>query len=259
MLRRICSANDATRQLCAVRSLEWSLKPLESDRWLEPPLISLSDSPIKPFGFYIYPDCQFWICDKIINAKYRAKIHHVVHRKALGAFCPYFSIEFKPTIGDKRVVENQVAAAGSISLYNRYRLKLAANPLPTSEQLKMVRHYGLTMENANWAVWVFEPTIANEAWVGCRMRKLDSGTCMAEPGVDGLLSWINEIHRWGLCEYALGCEDDVKHVMSRAPFTVRVPAIGAGAAGAGAVRAGVVAGPAEPEKQAEPAVEARTE
>jgi hypothetical protein len=242
-------ANDSTRQLCAVRSVEWSLKPhASSGLWCAPPLISLSesDSPSKPFGFDIYPDCQFWICDKIINAEYRAHVRHAVHRKALGAFCPYFSIEFKSTTGDQRIVENQVAAAGLISLYNRYQLKLDAHPQPTPEQLKMVRHYGLTMENANWTVWLFEPKIANEAWVGCRMRKLDCGTCMAEKEVDGLLSWINEIHRWGLCEYVLGCEDDIKQILSRAPIKMRISVIGAGAAGAGAVGAGAAeAGAAE--------------
>ena len=230
------------RQHFAVRSVEWSLKPLEFDLWRAPPLISLSDSDssFKPFGFDIYPDCQFWVCDQIINADYRAEIPHVVHRKALGAFCPYFSIEFKPTIGDTRIVENQVAAAGSVSLYNRYCLKLDAHPQPTPEQLKMVRHYGLTMENANWTVWRFEPKMANEAWAGCRMRRLDRGTCMAEQGVRRLLSWINEIHRWGLCEYALECEDDIKHILSGAPINMKVSVIGAGAAGVGALGAGAL-------------------
>jgi hypothetical protein len=218
-------ANDARRQLCAVRSVEWPLKPQESDRWRAVPLLSLSDSPSKPFGFDIHPDYQFWLCDKIINADYRESIRHAVHRKALGAFCSYFSIEFKAKTDDRRTVENQVAAAGSISLYNRYRLKLDACPRPTSQQLIMVRHYGLTMEKEDWAVWLFEPKIADEAWAGCKIRKLDDGTCKAEHGVRRLLEWINEIHRWGLCEYALECEDDVKRILSRAP-NMRVSAIG---------------------------------
>ena len=165
--------NDARRQLCAVRSVEWPLEPQEFDRWHAVPLLSLSNSPSKPFGFDIHPDCQFWLCDKTINTDYRESIHHVVHRKALGAFCPYFSIEFKLTTGDKRIVENQVAAAGSISLYNRYRLKLDACPQPTSQQLKMVRHYGLTMEKEDWAVWLFQPKIVDEAWAGCNKKFAD--------------------------------------------------------------------------------------
>ncbi|KIX02049.1 uncharacterized protein Z518_07988 [Rhinocladiella mackenziei CBS 650.93] len=209
-------ADDTRRQLCAVRSVEWSLKPREyheSRLWRAPPILSPNSPPSKRFVFDIYPDCQFWLCDKIINPDYRASIRHVVYREALATFCPYFSIEFKATTDDTRTVENQVAAAGLISLFNRYHLKLDANPHPTPEQWKLVRHYGLTMEKENWTVWLFEPKIANEAWAGCKIQKLDDGTCKAGSEVRGLLSWINEIHRWGLCEYAPGCEDDIKHIL----------------------------------------------
>jgi len=58
----------------------------------------------------------------------------VVHCKSLGTFCPYFSIEFKVTIDDTRIVVNQVAGGGSISLFNGYQLKLdpILNLLPSS-------------------------------------------------------------------------------------------------------------------------------
>lgn len=221
-------ANDTRRQLCAVRSLEWSVKPREFDEtvWHTPPLLPSDHPPSKSFNFDIYPDCQFWLCDKILNPEYRDTIGYAVHSKALGAFCPYYSIEFKATTDDTRIVENQVAAAGSISLFNRYQLKIDAHPEPTPEQLRHVRHYGLTMEKEDWIVWLFEPKMAGAAWAGCTVRNLDSGTCSTEKGVHKLLSWINEIHRWGLCEYALGCEDDVKHVLSGAPNQIEVSQIG---------------------------------
>jgi len=221
-------ANDARRQLCAVRAAEWSLKPHESDLhpWCAPPLLSGNHSPLKPFDFDIYSDCQFWLSNEILNADYRENISHLVHCKAFGAFCPYISIEFKATTDDTRVVENQVAAAGSISLFNRCLLKLDAYPHPTPEQLNLVRHYGLTMEKDKWTAWLFEPKIADDSWAGCKTRKLDGGTCLTEQGVRRLLSWINEIHRWGLCEYALGCEEDIKHILSRASIHLRVSAIG---------------------------------
>jgi len=206
-------AKGAGRQLRAVRSVEWSLKPNESQLWRAPPI--LSGNPLKPFGFDIYSDCQFWLCNRILNPRYRAHTRHTVYLKALGTFCPYFSIEFKSTIDDTRTVQNQVAAAGSISLFNRYHLKLYANPLPTSEQWKLVCHYGLTMEKANWAVWLFELKLVNGAWAGCKMRRLDAGSCTDEHEVLGLISWINEIHRWGLCTYALECEEDIKRILSK--------------------------------------------
>ena len=216
-------ASDATRQLCAVRSVQWSLKPsiFDARQWHTPPLLSPNNPPAKPFDFDIYPDCQFWLCDKILNAEYRDSISHVVHCKALGTFCPYFSIEFKATTDNTRTVVNQVTAAGSVSLFNRYQLKLDAHSQPTLEQLKSVLHFGLTMEKETWTVWLFEPKIANEAWAGCKIQNLDGGTCKTEQGVRRLLSWINEIHRWGLCKYALGCEDDIKRIVDRAPNNVR--------------------------------------
>jgi hypothetical protein len=217
-------ANDVRRQLCAVRSLEMSLKPrLSADRcmWHAPPLLS-NQSPSKLFGFDIYPDCQFWLC---LNPDYRRNAVQVVHCKALGTFCPYFSIEFKATTDDRRIVDNQVAAAGLISLFNRYQLKLDAYPQHTPEQFKLVRHYGLTMEKDRWTVWFFEPKIAKGAWAGCTIRVLDTGSCLAEEGVVALLQWTNEIHRWGLCEYALGCEEDIKQILSSGPTNFKMSTI----------------------------------
>ena len=208
--------NDAARRLCAVRALQWSLKPRDFDEfeWYIPPLLSPNNPPSKPYDFDIYPDCQFWLCDRILNADYREMLSDIVHCKALRTFCPYFSIEFKAKLESTRIVVNQVVAAGSISLFNRYQLKLYANPHPNPEQLKLVRHFGLTMEKEKWAVWHFTPKIVDGAWAGCKVIPLKHGTCGTEQGVRGLLSWINEIHRWGLCEYALGCEDDIKHILS---------------------------------------------
>ena len=224
-------AKDTTRQLCAVRSVEWSLKPEPKSvvyAWHTPPIVPPDHPPLKPFNFDIEPDCQFWLCDKILNADYRQNINIVVHSKPLGAFCPYFSIEFKARTDDQWVVLNQVAAAGSASLYNRYQLKLNAYPRPTHKQWELVRHFGLTMERENWKMWLFEPKIEEEAsWAGCNIRNICSGTCTSEQGVRKLLSWINEVHRWGLCEYAPGCEDDIKHViLSKDPNKPRMSGVG---------------------------------
>jgi hypothetical protein len=222
--------SDATRQLSAVRSLQWSLKPRQFDEhvWHTPPLLSPNNSPAKPYDFDIYPDCQFWLCDKILNADYREAVSQLVHCKALDTFCPYFSIEFKAKLESTRIVVNQVVAAGSVSLFNRYQLKLHAYPHPNQEQLELVRHFGLTMEKEKWIVWHFVPKTVDGAWTGCRAIYLDGGNCRTEQGVRRLPQWINEIHRWGLCEYALGCEDDIKHILSRAPNNVRVSGVGIG-------------------------------
>ncbi|KIX06945.1 uncharacterized protein Z518_04921 [Rhinocladiella mackenziei CBS 650.93] len=225
--------DDIQRQLCAVRLAEVSLKPREtiSQRmWYAPPLLS-NQTPSKLFGFDIYADSQYWLSNKVINVEYRRFAKQVVHCNASGAFCPYFSIEFKAGTDDSRVVQNQVAAAGLISLFNRCQLKLDAYSQTVLEQFKsqqfnLVRHYGLTMEKDLWIVRVFEPKIVNGAWAGCTIRVLDHGSCLEEEEVVGLLQWINEIHRWGLCEYALGCEDDIKQILSRGSTDLRISATG---------------------------------
>jgi hypothetical protein len=84
------------------------------------------------------------------------------------------------------------------------------------------------MEKENWIVWLFEPKIANGLWTGCKVIRLDGGICRTEQGVRRLLPWINEIHRWGLCEYALGCEDDIKHILSRPPNNIGTSDVGIG-------------------------------
>lgn len=84
------------------------------------------------------------------------------------------------------------------------------------------------MEKEKWIVWHFVLKTVDGAWTGCKAIYLDGGNCRTEQGVRRLLQWINEIHRWGLCEYALGCEDDIKHILSRAPNNVRVSGVGIG-------------------------------
>ncbi|KIX07151.1 uncharacterized protein Z518_05128 [Rhinocladiella mackenziei CBS 650.93] len=59
-------------------------------------------------------------------------------------------------------------------------------------------------------------------WAGYTIRILDSGKCRDEQGVTELLQWINEIHRWGLCEYALGCEEDIKQILNQASGNLRM-------------------------------------
>ncbi|KIX01471.1 uncharacterized protein Z518_09197 [Rhinocladiella mackenziei CBS 650.93] len=227
--------DDTERQLCVVRLVEISLKPCESyngPMWFEPPLLSLNQPPLsnqpppKPFGFDISSDSQFWLPNKIINANYRRYTKSAVHCKTWGTFCPYLSIEFKATTDDWRVVRNQMAAAGLISLFNRYQLKLEAALQPTPEQLRLVRHYGLTMERELWAIWVFEPKTADGAWAGCTIRMPEAGSCLDEGDIVGLLQRINEIHRWGLSEYALGCEEDIKQILSSGTNNLRISTIG---------------------------------
>lgn len=109
--------------------------------WHTPPLLPPNNFPSKPYDFDIYPDCQFWLCDKILNADHRETVSQLVHCKALGTFYPYFSIEFKAKLESTPIVVNQVVAAGSVSLFNRYQLKLHAYPHPNQEQFELVRSF----------------------------------------------------------------------------------------------------------------------
>jgi hypothetical protein len=66
-------------------------------------------------------------------------------------------------------------------------LKLHICPQPSAEQLRHVRHYGMTMKNADWKVWIFEPTLTEWKWVGCQVRYLDGRSLKTTAGVRRLI------------------------------------------------------------------------
>ena len=77
------------------------------------------------------------------------------------------TIEFKKDDFDDVVAENQVAAASSVSLYNRFRLKEKALRVSgmqwTSQKLNFIQHYCITMKGSTYAVWLGTPIVTENS------------------------------------------------------------------------------------------------
>ena len=75
-----------------------------------------------------------------------------------------------------------------------------------------VRHYGLITTNGGWEIWYLKPKTFND-WTGCTMTPLHEGDFETTQGIQDLIDWINEIHRWGITAHARGCRNDVKSIL----------------------------------------------
>jgi hypothetical protein len=74
--------------------------------------------------------------------------------------CPYFTIEFKREGVSEDAAVAQLAAVGSIALYNRYRLRDAARKArPDLIEESHIRHYTLTFVGLKFVFWVLRPRI----------------------------------------------------------------------------------------------------
>lgn len=114
---------------------------------------------------------------------------------------PYFTIEFRKDNHLEGRCKSVVAAAASVALYNRYRLRLARLELQqspwTNKLTKVLHHYGLTIKGGEYTIWLITPTLSGFQWAGCSMEAIGHGFCTEADDVHGFIDWINEIHCWG--------------------------------------------------------------
>jgi hypothetical protein len=204
------------------RCLQERLKP-SGELWLEPP-ITQPDKPTRSYTFDIRPDCSYWVSLAGFKSQWRHTVESIVsiHREKQGLLCPYLTVEFKKDASTMDKAIDQVATAGSLTLYNRYFLRKQhldkIGEGYTEKKWRDVRHYGLTFEGSKFKIWCIEPTIdyADGTWHGCRMEKLSAGDCTAdEAAIENLINWINEVHAWGLGVHGPACMFDVKVVLLR--------------------------------------------
>jgi hypothetical protein len=160
-------------------------------------------------------DCAFWLSLKGFNPKYRFQIQNCTFVRDW-ITCPYLTIEFKRAGESEDVAVKQVAAAGSMALYNRYHLHaeaLTSQPDLSVDQ-ETIRHYTLTFIGHKFVFWVLRPTLDDAGrWNGCTMKRLTGADCTDGYGVRELADWINEIHRWGLSKHGPSCERAIKAVL----------------------------------------------
>ncbi|KAG6986566.1 hypothetical protein G7Y79_00077g099580 [Physcia stellaris] len=195
------------------RMLELVAKP--DDCWIVPPVLPGQQS-VKQYDFDIRPDCGYWLSLQAWSQMYASRVRQWILVLKRRITCPYFFIEFKKDDSAFTAAENQIAAAASIALYNRFNLRIARfeqskKPLKTLD-LTNIKVYGVTFTRDCYEVWCIRPTVNSSTfqWEGCMMTSMFQGTCLAPVDVKDLSDWINEIHRWGLSVHAPNCENDVK-------------------------------------------------
>jgi len=184
-------------------------------RRLAPP--TFEESP--EFKFDLRPDCSYWLSLAGFNSEYRGELKSAVYIHKHFITCPYFTIEFKKQGQSIEQATWQACAATSISLYNRFLLKCKALAFGAEAwsdfDRAQIRHYILTFVGSDYDIWVLRARFSDDSnnWDGCSMVNICQSTCRSKAGVRRLESWINEIHRWGLSEHAVGCQDDVKTIL----------------------------------------------
>ncbi|KAF2726517.1 hypothetical protein EJ04DRAFT_582610 [Polyplosphaeria fusca] len=198
-----------------------SFAPEPSSHWVKLPKVN--DDGVD-WSWDIRADCSYWLSLRGFNEDWRSQVEDVTYIKKIVA-CPYFTIEFKRDGEPDDVAIKQVAAAGSIALYNRFQLYRNAlrsyafkkstvwTPTPATE----IRHFGLTFVDSTFSLWVLKPVTAEGGdRTGCTMERLRGGDCEASVhNTRVLVEWINEIHRWGVTVHGPACKDEIKMCLQR--------------------------------------------
>ncbi|KAB5581202.1 hypothetical protein GE09DRAFT_1256523 [Coniochaeta sp. 2T2.1] len=199
----------------AERMLQLVCPPEENAHCRIPPILDISAVSDAEWRWDIRPDCAYWLSLKGFNPRYRFQIQNCTFVRDY-ITCPYFTIEFKRDGQSEDVAVRQVAAAGSLALFNRWYLHSEARKARPSlaENLSNLRHYALTYVDSKFVFWVLRPTLNDGTWEGCTMTRLIGADCADEYGVRELIDWINEVHRWGILEHGPGCERDIKAVLN---------------------------------------------
>ncbi|KAI1130545.1 hypothetical protein F5Y10DRAFT_263057 [Nemania abortiva] len=188
--------------------------PDEEKDWLAPPLLDGHGAGDIRWSWDVRPDCAYWLSLKGFDPEYGFHVQDCTFVREY-ITCPYFTIEFTKDGQSENVALNQVAAAGSLALFNRWRLYSDARKAdPTlAEDISNIRHYTLTFVGSLFVFWVLQPTIRDGQWNGCTMTRLVRANCIDEYGVRTLIDWIHEVHLWGLSVHGPRCERDLKSIL----------------------------------------------
>ena len=207
----------------AERMLEFTCKPDEESHWIAPPILDNQDHPT--YTFDIRPDCTYWLSLHAFNSSYVGLVGKFVHVAQTRITCPYFTVEFKRDDTNIKKAEDQVATFGALALYNRYQLRHRRTTVEgtheqqwTHEQECQLRHYTLTITRSIYSFWCLRPRLEGGKWNGCKMVEIFSGHLEQLQGAKDFVSWINEIHRWGLTNYIKSCETDIKIIAKKHTF-----------------------------------------
>ncbi|KAF3345644.1 Cell division control protein 45-like protein [Verticillium dahliae VDG2] len=98
--------------------------PKENAHWRKPPILDMTAAAAE-WSWDVRPDCAYWLSLKGFNPRYRFQIQNCVYVREW-ITCPYLTVESKREGISEDAAIAQVAAAGSMAMYNRYRLREAA-------------------------------------------------------------------------------------------------------------------------------------
>ncbi|KAK6441316.1 hypothetical protein LTR95_002459 [Oleoguttula sp. CCFEE 5521] len=210
------------RQWRAERMLQ--MRPSDGDpKWLAPPSILPFADGVDDYGWMLRPDCAYWLSMRGFNPDYVDEVGGCCFVYHDWVTCPYLTIEFKRDEWASLAAQNQVCAAGSVALYNRYLLHARAAcgnmstsaDTPAAASAPWLRHYAITFEGPIFYIWVLRTKLNDDGtWAGCEMSRLSHGCCTEVAQVNKLVQWLNSIHEWGLTDHACSCQEDVKQVLS---------------------------------------------
>ena len=224
------------REWRAERFVELVTKPESTGTWVAPPIIenleSTTLSSSSDFSFDVRPDCSYWLGMKAFSQTYRDDVPRWIHTIYDEFISPYLTVEFKRDLDAEFVSKNQVAAASSLALHNRFRLRekrFSVMQKPwTKEDIMDIKHYGMTMQGYKYKIWCITPTLSEaDKWAGCEVKVVGCGKCNKPYGVRRFIDWINEIHYWGLTVHGPHCQDDAKYILSKTSKGIRPSDIGA--------------------------------
>lgn len=131
--------------------------PDDGSYWRTPPvpLEPANPAAYQDWSWDVRPDYAYWLSLDGFNQNYSFQVDSKTYVKS-DSICPYFTVEFKRTGESDEIAVNQVAATGTMALYNRFCLYQAARALKPRGWKETpqdhLRHYGLTFVGPTYTI-----------------------------------------------------------------------------------------------------------
>lgn len=219
-------------------------------RWLAPPPLlpdedCTEDMPAVAPPISVSPDISYWLwhgrtpgtatrADDLTSDDLQPHVY-----VSTNGFCPYLSVAVKSSEAELARGEHELAGAGAIALYNRWRLHAEATTAEQQQQQHpgesdgdldlCLRHYAIVIAGPCFVVFCLTPrTTRDRGWAGCRTTRLSGGRLVDDRTVRKLVHWVNEIHAWAKTAYADAAARDVQQLVDRAEQGGGLVAVAAG-------------------------------
>ncbi|KAF2137714.1 uncharacterized protein K452DRAFT_312100 [Aplosporella prunicola CBS 121167] len=193
----------------------------ESD-WRSLPVLDAETQTLEsnslPFAFDLVPDSVYWLNMQTFPAPWAEMAERSTHVRDNRLLAPYLSVTYRYAAAEEAALARKhVACLAALCVYNRFELRAfakrcrAAEPCWSETDVRLTRHYAITLVAHRYNVFVAEARVARGGeWRGVLVKWLDMGDLKLESSVEALVDWVNEIHRWGLTTYAAAVREDVE-------------------------------------------------